>query len=266
MSAVPLRKGQMAVPVAPVTSVAKTWATAKGPCRKAWKLGIYGEAGVGKSSLAALCNGAVFADIEQSMIDLDVERVQGVENWSDLRSWVQAQTTPGTIRGIDSMTQAEDWATDFVIKTKKSPDGASAVTSIEDWKYKIGSRFVSDEFRHLICDIEASFRCGVSWIMVAHDRVDWVRNPDDKDYRQHVPDLLEAKDVSSRNDWVRFCDHLVFIGRDINVTKGKAAGGQTRTLYMDGAASRTCKMRGLSQDVLAWPMGDKALWTMMGVE
>lgn len=229
-------------------------------------MGIYGEPGAGKSTLASLCRGAVFADIENSMMDMDVERVMGIDCWADLRAWVQAQREPGSIRGIDSMSLAEDWATEHVLKTKKGNDGTVATTSIEDFKFKAGSRFVADEFRLLLSDIEASFRAGVSWIMIAHDKVDWVRNPDDKDYRTHQPDLLDTKDVSSRADWIRFCDHVALVARDIAVVQGKASGGYSRTIYMDGAASRTCKMRGLPEASFVWPENDTKLWDMLGVK
>ena len=251
-------------PPAPAARGAVQFGTSKGPCRKAWKIGIYGEPGVGKSTLASLCPGVICADIEHSMEDMDVERVVGISGWTDLRAWVQAQTEG--IRCIDSMSLAEDWATEHVLKTKKANDGTVATTSIEDFKYKAGSRFVADEFRFLLGDIEAAFRRGVSWIMIAHDRVDWVRNPDDKDYRMHQPDLLDTKDVSSRAEWVRFCDHIAFIGRDIAVAKGKAVGGLGRTIYMDGAASRVCKMRALPEAMMMWPEGDRRLWDILGVK
>lgn len=252
------------VPTVPKPTAPKIWKTSKGACRQAWKMGIYGEPGVGKSTLASLCKGAIFADVEHSMEDMNVERVEGIEEWSDLRSWVQSQRDG--IRGIDSMSFAEDMATAHVIKTKKGNDGTIATTSIEDYKYKVGTRFVADEFRLLLMDIENSFRRGVCWIMIAHDRIDWVRNPDDKDYRMHQPDLLDAKEVSSRAEWVRFCDHVAFIGRDVAVVKGKAQGGFSRTIYMDGAASRTCKMRALPEAMFSWPEGDTHLWDLLGVK
>jgi energy-coupling factor transporter ATP-binding protein EcfA2 len=253
-------------PAAPSAAPAprKTFTTSRGPCRKAFKIGIYGEPGAGKSTLASLCNGIVCADIEHSMDDLDVLRVEGIESWSDLRVWVQSQVSG--ICCIDSMSLAENWATEFVIKTKRANDGTVATTSLEDYKYKAGASFVNAEFRLLLSDIDAAFRRGVSWVMIAHDKVDWVRNPDDKDYRMHAPDLLETKDVSNRAEWVRFCDHIAFIGRDIAVVKGKASGGLGRTIYMDGAASRVCKMRELPEAFIVWPEGDKHLWDILGVK
>lgn len=235
----------------------------KGTRRTAWKLGIYGEAGVGKSTLASMCPEAVFADIERSMLDLEVVSVVGIDCWEDLRAWVQQQREPGSVRGIDSMSKAEDWATEYVIRTKVK-DGEHALNSIEDFKYAAGAKFVADEFRLLLSDIDKSFSAGVSWIMVAHDKIDWFKNPDDKDFMFHNPDLLDNKKGSCRADWIRFCDHIAFVAKDVAVQKGKAVGGNTRTIYMDGNANRVSKQRGLGIDILPWPLGDDELWKILG--
>lgn len=246
----------------------KEFGVTRGPMRRAWKVGIYGEPGVGKSTLASLCQNAVFADIEGSMLDLDVARVSGIERWEDLRAWVRhcAENLVGGIFGIDSMSMAEDWCADYIIRTKTDSSGSRATTSIEDFKYKTGTRFVADEFRLLLADIEASFKRGSSWIMVAHNRVSVFNNPDDKNYIIHAPDLLEAKDVSSRAEWVRFCDHVAYIGKDTMVDRGKAIGGATRTIYMDSASSRVCKQRGLDVDILPWQSKeDDSFWQLVGL-
>lgn len=263
--ATPAARAMPAPPTLSGCTPKRVFGTSKGACRQAWKLGIYAEHGTGKSTLASLCDGAVFADIENSMIDLEVERVVGIANWNDLREWVRCQDVAGTVRGIDTMTTAQDWCIQHVLNTK-SQDGQKAQTSLEDWKYKAGARFVYDEFKALLADIEASFNKGVCWIMIAHDFVEWCAGTDTASYKRHAPDLLETKEYSLRLSWARFCDHLAFIDRDISVAKGKATGGQSRTIYMDGAAHRMCKQRHLSQDNIPWPEGDKTLWEVLGVK
>jgi len=247
----------------PAQEPAKQFEVVQGQRRNAWKIGIYGEPGVGKSTLASLCNGAIFADIEGSMLDLNVSTVAGIEQWEDLRAWVKQQRGAG-IYGIDSMSKAEDMCADYVIRTKVK-DGEMAINSIEDFKYGAGAKFVSDEFRLLLGDIDKSFSTGVCWIMVAHNRVEWYKNPDDKDFMLNNPDLLDTKRGSCRADWIRFCDHIAFVAKDVAVVRGKAQGGGTRTIYMDGGASRVSKQRGLSQEVIAWSIDDTTLWDILGI-
>jgi hypothetical protein len=251
-------------PVKPNTNAKKIWTTVQGPSRSTWKLGIYGSEGIGKSSLAASCHGAIFADIERSMEDLDVTKVEGVNNWEDLRSWVQSWNKG--IYGIDSITRAEDWAAEFVIKTKKSNDGLKAADSLEDFKYKAGLTFVCDEFRRLLGDIEAANRRGASCIMVAHSRVNRFKNPDGSDYVRYEPRLIDDTKASNMLQWIQFLDHLIYVDQDTNVNKGKAVGCGSRTLYLNTSPSRLSKTRGLSDDPVIYQRDSTVLWDMLGVK
>lgn len=234
----------------------------KGITRKAFKVGIYGPEGIGKSSLASLCPGADFADIETSMEDMNVARVNGVTDWPTLRQWVQSLT--GGIHGIDSITRAEDWAAQFVIANKKSNEGVKASDSLEDFKYKAGLQFICDEFRKLLSDIDAAKGRGASFIMIAHARVNRFKNPDGSDYVRFEPRLIDDPKVSNMLQWVQFLDHLAFINLDTNVAKGgKASGFGSRTIYLDTAPNRLSKARGIPNDPIVFEQGDDAFWKLI---
>jgi hypothetical protein len=233
-----------------------------GATRNGWKIGIYGPEGIGKSSLASLCPGVVFADIEKSMDDLNVQKVQGVNNWPDLRAWVQS--LDGGIAGIDSITRAEDWAAQHVIDNKKSNDGIKAVDSLEDFKYKAGLTFCIDEFKRLLADIDSARVRGVSFIMIAHSRVNRFKNPDGSDFVRSEPRLIDDPKGSNMLQWVQFLDHLAFIDLDKNIVKGKASGSGSRTIYLDTSPSRLCKARGLPNDPIPFAPGDPTLWRFLG--
>jgi hypothetical protein len=242
----------------------KTFTRSRGIVRRAWKVGIYGPEGVGKSSLMAACPGIVVADLEHSTMDLDVERVEGIENWSDLRAWVQGVTPEEypTI-GIDSMTRAEDWCVDYVIKNKASNEGVRAVDSIEDFKYRAGLTFVCDEFRRFLGDIENAFLRGVNVVMIAHNFVNRVKNPDGSDYIRMEPRLINADKGSNMLQWVQFLDHLAYIGFDVVVNKGKATGGSSRTIYLEATANRMAKTRSLPIEPIVFDKGNQALWDQL---
>ena len=237
-----------------------------------FKLGIYGAEGSGKSSLAALCPGAIFADIEGSMKDIAVPKVPELNlnhpkfagNWSLLRAWVQSLSN--CVAGIDSITRAEDWAAQHVIKLKTSNDGLKAVDSLEDFKYKAGLTFVCDEFRKLLSDIDASRRRGVSWIMISHQRVVKFNNPDGSNYVRYEPRLVNDEKMSNMLQWVQFLDHLAFINIDVNVGKGgKATGGGSRAIYLDTSPVRICKARGIDNTTIVFDEGNTELWTRLGL-
>ena len=229
-----------------------------------FKVGIYGPEGIGKSSLASLCPGAIFADIEDGTKHLDVTRQTGIESWEDLRLWVQS--LKDCIAGIDSITRAEDWAAQYVIRTKKANDGSKAVDSLEDFKYKAGLTFIADEFKKLLSDIENARRRHVSFILIAHERITKFNNPDGSNFLRHEPRLIDDPKASNMLQFVQFLDHLAFIDLDKNVVKGKATGSGSRTIYLDTAPNRLSKSRGISNDPLPFIQGDMTFWNLLGVK
>jgi AAA domain len=234
-----------------------------GVTRKTFKCGIYGPEGIGKSELMSLCPGATFADIELSMEDFNVRKVQGVSNWTDLRNWVAS--LENCIAGLDSVTRAEDWAAQYVIANKTSNEGVKAKDSLEDFKYKAGLRFVNDEFKKLLGDIDQATRRGVSFIMTAHNRVKVIKDPESSDFIRHEPNLVDTLEVSNMRSWIQFLDVCAFIDLDKNVEKRKATSAGTRSIYLDTSASHVSKARGIDNSTIDYKQGSRELWERLGV-
>ena len=193
------------------------------------------------------------------MDDLDCIKVQGITSWLDLLDWVES-LGKGDIGGIDSITKAEDWATAHVIKFKKSNEGIKATDSLEDFKYKAGLRFVNDEFKKLLSKIDSASRRGASFIMVAHNRINNVVDPDGKNYVRSEPNLVDTKEVSNMRQWVQFLDHCAFIDLDKSVERNKVQTSGPRTIYLDiTSASHVSKCRGIDNSDIDYPQGDTEL-------
>lgn len=242
----------------------------RGIRRSSWKVGIYGPEGVGKSSLASLCPGIKFIDAEYSTDDLDVERVDGIacedfaESWTRLRSFIQSLSSG--IWALDTMSRIEDWCATFVIKSKPSNEGAKAKDSLEDYKYKAGLTFVCDEFRRLLGDIDNAYRRGASFVLIAHNRISRVKNPDGSDFIRQEPRLLDDPKGSNMLQFVSFVDNLLFVDLDKSADKGKVVGSGSRTIYLDSSPSRLSKTRTLPRDPMDFQEGSTELWTMLGVK
>jgi hypothetical protein len=244
----------------------KTFTRTTGVARRARKVGIYGPGGVGKTSLAAVLRGIVFADIELSSLDMDVQRDEGIKTWEDLRAWAQQLTPDAYPAGacIDSMTRAEDWCAEYVIRTKKSNDGVKATDSLEDFKYKAGLQFVVEEFRRFLADLDNAFLRGVSLVMIAHNRISKFKNVDGSDYIREEPRLMHTEDKGSNMaQWIEFCDEVVYVGMDTIASKGKATGSGTRTLYFAGTPSRVAKTRVLPYASLVYERGSDQFWELL---
>lgn len=239
----------------------KTFTRSNGVIRKAWRIGIVGFEGCGKSSLASLYPGVVFIDLEGSTKDLNVARIEGVADWSDLRQCVQQLNATDTpVVCIDNMTRAEDWCVAYVIKHKQSNEGAKATDSIEDFKYKAGLKFVCDEFRRFLADLDAAQERGITVIMIAHNRVARFRNPDGSDYFRNEPRLLNEDKDGNMLPWIQFLDHLLFIDYDVSVEKGKATGNGSRAIYTASSGTRIAKSRTLDGLPVPFPKGSDAIW------
>ena len=247
--------------VAARPAAAARFGTVTSTVADAWKLGIYSEENLGKTSLAASCPGVTICDIEGSTARMaGVRLVTGVNNWQDLRAWAQSLSGKQVV-ALDTLTRAEDWCAEYVIKTKASNDGKKATDSLEDYKYKAGQVFVHDEFRRFLGDIDQSVRRGVSWIMIAHCRVNRFNNPDDANFTRYEPRLADGKDVSNMATWVQFLDFLALITLDVVIERGKATGGGSRTICLTKSPSRMAKVRGdVSNADIVYTKGSTELW------
>jgi energy-coupling factor transporter ATP-binding protein EcfA2 len=242
-------------------ATASQFSRSKGVIKVAEKIGIYGPEGAGKSTLEATMPAIVIADIERSTSYLDVERVDGVTDWKSLRSWVQSVKFPEyTAIGIESMTRAEEWCAEYVIKTKPSNEGAKATDSLEDYKYQAGTTFLCDEFRRFLGDLEQVCNRGINVVMVAHGRITKTKNVDGSDFTRLEPRLVnDERRGSNLLSWVQFLDHLFAVDFDVISDKGKASGGSTRTIYCNSSARRMAKNRGLKADQIPYILGKTTL-------
>ena len=186
------------------------------------------------------------------------------ESWTRLRSFIQSLSSG--IWALDTMSRIEDWCATFVIKSKPSNEGAKAKDSLEDYKYKAGLTFVCDEFRRLLGDIDNAYRRGASFVLIAHNRISRVKNPDGSDFIRQEPRLLDDPKGSNMLQFVSFVDNLLFVDLDKSADKGKVVGSGSRTIYLDSSPSRLSKTRTLPRDPMDFQEGSTELWTMLGVK
>jgi len=230
---------------------------------------LYGPGGIGKTSLALLAPGPIaVADLDDSLPVLaesgDLEgrdvRIIPATDWAGLRA---ALAAPGwdeikTIV-IDSLTAAESACLTWVLANVKTEKGKSA-DRIEDYGYGKGYRHLYDEFCCLFADLDAHKRAGRNVILVCHDCTATVPNPAGEDYLRFEPRLYHAEKQSIRARVKEWCDHVLFLGYDIEVAKdGVAKGRGSRTIYPQEQPWCLAKSRSLA-DTIVFTKGDVSLW------
>ena len=238
---------------------------------------LYGPGGIGKTSLAAMAPGpAAFFDLDDSLgvladqlPDVDIRPVSGVETWQAIRDALHSPgwDTPGgggegikTIV-IDSATRAEELAVDWVIANIPH-DQNRRVERIEDYGYGKGYRYVYDTFLTLLGDLDQHVRAGRNVILIAHESTEKHPNPQGEDWLRSEPRLQHTPKNSIRERVRDWCDHLLFVGYDVNVDKGKGRASGSRTLWPTEQPHCMAKSRSLA-DSLEIVKHASAVWDLI---
>ena len=244
----------------------KTFAVTTGPQTKPQRIGIYGSGGIGKSSLAASLGKPLFLDLEDGSNQIDCARVGGLGSWGDLMSCLRDD---GMWKGyksvvIDSATMAEELAVRHTLANVTNERGET-VKSIEGYGYGKGLVHVYETFLRLFAELDRHIREGRNVVLIAHECTANVPNPNGEDFIRFEPRMQSPNSGKSsiRHRMKEWCDHLLFVGYDLYVSKdGKATGAGTRTIYPCEMPTHWAKSRMLSEQV-PYAKGDDTIWTQI---
>jgi hypothetical protein len=237
----------------------------RGPTEEPLRIVLHGQEGVGKTTFAASCPGALFITAEDGGGDLDYARVV-VESWTELRRTVReliADAQGFTTVVIDTISSFERWCWAYVCQE------ANGARSIEDVGGGYGKGYTAalEEMTALAADLDTlRARQRVHVIVLAHSHVkvfnDPLGNPFDRyEIRMH------AKTAAM---WLGWPDCVLFACFDVTVKtakrradvtdKGKA-DGMKRVLFTTKDAGYDAKNRyGLPEELpLSWEAFAKAI-------
>lgn len=242
------------------------------------RIGIYGGGGIGKTSLACRAPGPVaIFDFDHSLPvlkptleGLDLRVADGVETFADLREalhdgelWQGVKTIV-----IDSLTRCEQLAIAHTLATVAHEKGGK-VTSIEGYGFGKGYRHVAETMLLLLSDLDAHVRAGRNICLIMHDCTENVPNPEGVDYIRWAPRLQAQANGNVRLAVQEWLDHLFCVRMDVNASKdrnesgkGKATGGETRTIYPQACAVHMAKSRSL-REPFEYADGSAELWNRL---
>lgn len=247
-------------------------------------IGLYGVGGAGKTTLAAMLPGkTLFIDLEGSLkiIRGHLDELGLTANitpkfirfdpkapaaaWNDLLAFLDSDAAKGYDNVvIDSFTRAQEYAANNCMASIPG-DSATIKQSLEQWTYGKGAQIVYDNFVPIYPLIDNLLDGGANVCAICHDNVLRMANPDGGDFIQHQPHLVQGDKgkAPGRDKYQQTVDHLLFLGADITVDKGKAKGGMTRTLYTGGMASMMAKSRTAQGMAFEVPMDGIFDWTQI---
>jgi len=229
------------------------------------RVGLYGTGGIGKTSLASRVPGRkAFYDLDESLDALEIVSIKPrpVFTWAELRSDIQSLKDVDVIV-IDSFTRAEELAVAHTLQNVQNEKG-QFVKSIEGYGYGKGYQHVFDTFLPLLGDLDTHARQGRHVILVMHECMSSVPNPQGDDYIRYEPRLQNPNSgkASIRLRVKEWLDQLVFIGFDVNVKDNKASGSGTRTIYPVEMPHCMAKTRSLKES-FEYVDGSDDLWQQL---
>ena len=249
---------------------------AKMPAAKAGqRVLLYGQGGLGKSRLCCAAPGPVLVfDFDESLAALWnqlPEEQQGKvlsyipADWQDFMDKLNDQSLFADIKTvvIDTATVAERASEAWVLNNVRASNGRA--TSIEDYGYGKGYRFIFEQWIKLLAVSDIHRRAGRNIIFVAHATNNKVANPSSEDFQRAEPAMQGTDKVSIRNRLFEWVDHCVYIDWDKAVSKdGKVSGGASRTIYTHGQNWFMAKTRGTAPESIYPDVNNlEDVWTQL---
>lgn len=244
------------------------------------KIVIYGESGIGKTTLAAGAPGQpVFLGLDDGgrkirnpHTEEPVLAVPGIESFDDLRAIVQnaALFDGHKVVVIDTLTKTEEIMEPWMFANVKGDKGQT-VGSIEGYGWGKGYKHSQDTMRLLLSDLEGLVRKGITVVLLCQENAVTMPNAEGMDYLQAGPKLHHTRQFSTRLDVCEWADHVLRIGfldntvvGDANAKAGKIKGGSTRVVYASNARHFFAKSRTLKEPVISFEdETDDSVWRLL---
>jgi hypothetical protein len=210
---------------------------------------VYGENGIGKSSLAAGFPVPIFLNLEDGVGDLDVDSTSVIRSVGEFYTvLMQLDQTEYQTIVVDTI----DWLEKLIFAEVAQQAGKS---TIEDIGFGKGYQAVEAKWQDLLAGFTYLWLQGRHIVFTCHESIDKFTNPEGDSYNFWRPSL-HAKGSGCITEW---CDEVFFMRYRTATVKKKegfgaersiAVGGKERYIATTKAASHEAKNRlGLPDEI-----------------
>jgi hypothetical protein len=223
------------------------------------KVIIYGESGMGKTTLAALAPDPVFIAIDDGSRKIkdpntgeDLNHIPGIETYSDIRSALQQSGLFDDYQTIvvDTGTELQTWAEKFVLENYKLPKGGTA-HDLRAYGWGEGYAHLLDVMRFILQDLDKLVKYqGKHAVILCQNSSINKANPGGEDFIKEGPALYHDKRFSVRETYIAWADHVVKIDYgETFVDNKKVRGDTTRQIFVKPETYFVAKSRTLPHDI-----------------
>jgi len=242
------------------------------------KILIYGESGMGKTTLAALKEGVAFIGLDDGgrkikhpITGEKLKVIKGVETFENVLNALQYHAKSGNkpqAIAIDTITKLQGLAEPWVFKHVPGPRNKT-VKNLEGYGYNKGYRHLYDAMRTVL---EVSDKCvqqGIDIILIAQSIPTRIANPAGEDFLKDIPHLYSGK-PSIASLYVEWADHVAKIDyintfvSDEGGKPGKASGSTERGIFVQPEVYYAAKSRTIDEKVISFEdKKDNSFWEIL---
>ena len=165
----------------------------KGKTSPPWSIMIYGVSGIGKSSLASLADEPLFLNLENGLSRIHCDKTKHLKTFDEFSNALSfCAKSPYKTVVIDTVSALEDLLIHQIISEKKKSTGAKNIDSIGDKKYfpyGEGGVVLRAKWAYVMQMIDRLKELGKRVILIAHEALHLITNPDGEDYQRVSPNI-----------------------------------------------------------------------------
>lgn len=235
------------------------------------KIIVYGDTGIGKTSLALLAPNPVFLDLDEGGFESrhpvtgkKLDHVPEIRKFTDVRDALQQVDLFDDYETIviDNVTILQDWAEPHVVATIKTEKGAQ-VANLIAYGYNKGYKHLYNVMKGPLQDCDELIRRGKNVILIAQAALRSVPNPSGEDFLREGLRLHADKSWNIESLYCEWASHVLRINyHDAFVSKQKKISGETtRAVFVQPELHFRAKSRTVQHPVVSFTdQKDDSMW------
>jgi len=234
---------------------------------------IYGETGLGKSTLSLTSPKPVFLGLDEGAGKLrhpvtgePPQRIQGIKTFEDVRTVLQDVKLFDKCKTvvIDTVTMLQNWAETYVVKAIPTEKGVR-VKNLMGYGYNKGYKHLYDVMNLILQDCDGLIRRNKNVILIAQAALHNVPNPGGEDFLRAGLRLHVDKSWSIEGLYSEWADHILRIDYHNTFVKEKKVSGSTeRAIYVQPEVYFRAKSRTIKEPVVSFETeADDSIWNLI---